>query len=186
MHRYQHDLYFESAVMILALINVGKYLEARSKGKTSEAITKLMDLAPKTALLERDGREVEVPVEQVAVGDIVRVKPGSSIPVDGVILEGSTSVDEAAITGESIPVEKQPGDSVIAATINKAGFVRVKAAKVGDDTTFSPDYPPGGGRKLQQSPHREDRGPDRRGVRAGGYGDCPSDGHCLAGVGSGI
>ncbi|HIS32911.1 MAG TPA: heavy metal translocating P-type ATPase [Candidatus Limivivens intestinipullorum] len=137
VHRYQHDLYFESAVMILALINVGKYLEARSKGKTSEAITKLMDLAPKTALLERDGREVEVPVEQVAVGDIVRVKPGSSIPVDGVILEGSTSVDEAAITGESIPVEKQPGDSVIAATINKAGFVRVKAAKVGDDTTFS-------------------------------------------------
>ena len=125
------------AVMILALINVGKYLEARSKGKTSEAITKLMDLAPKTALLERDGREVEVPVEQVAVGDIVRVKPGSSIPVDGVILEGSTNVDEAAITGESIPVEKQPGDSVIAATINKAGFVRVKAAKVGDDTTFS-------------------------------------------------
>ena len=137
VHRYQHDLYFESAVMILALINVGKYLEARSKGKTSEAITKLMDLAPKTALLERDGREVEVPVEQVAVGDIVRVKPGSSIPVDGVILEGSTNVDEAAITGESIPVEKQPGDSVIAATINKAGFVRVKAAKVGDDTTFS-------------------------------------------------
>ena len=137
VHRYQHDLYFESAVMILALINVGKYLEARSKGKTSEAITKLMDLAPKTALLERDGREVEVPVEQVAVGDIVRVKPGSSIPVDGAILEGSTSVDEAAITGESIPVEKQPGDSVIAATINKAGFVRVKAAKVGDDTTFS-------------------------------------------------
>ncbi len=137
VHRYQHDLYFESAVMILALINVGKYLEARSKGKTSEAINKLMDLAPKTAVVEREGREVEIPVEQVAVGDIVLIKPGVSVPVDGVILDGNTSIDEAAITGESIPVEKQPGDSVIAATMNKAGFVRVKAVKVGDDTTFS-------------------------------------------------
>lgn len=137
VHRYQHDLYFESAVMILALINVGKYLEARSKGKTSEAINKLMDLAPKTAVVEREGRKVEIPVEQVAVGDIVLIKPGVSVPVDGVILDGNTSIDEAAITGESIPVEKQPGDSVIAATMNKAGFVRVKAVKVGDDTTFS-------------------------------------------------
>ena len=137
VHRYQHDLYFESAVMILALINVGKYLEARSKGKTSEAINKLMDLAPKTAVVEREGREVEIPVEQVAVGDIVLIKSGVSVPVDGVILDGNTSIDEAAITGESIPVEKQPGDSVIAATMNKAGFVRVKAVKVGDDTTFS-------------------------------------------------
>ena len=137
MHQYQHDLYFESAVMILALINVGKYLEARSKGKTSEAITKLMNLAPKTAVVEREGRELRIPVEQVAVGDTVIVRPGESIPVDGVILEGSTSVDEAAITGESIPVEKQPGDSVIAATINKAGYVKAKASRVGDDTTFS-------------------------------------------------
>ena len=137
VHRYQHDLYFESAVMILALINVGKYLEARSKGKTSEAINKLMDLAPKTAVVEREGREIEIPVEQVAVGEIVLIKPGSSVPVDGVILEGNTSIDEAAITGESIPVEKQPGDSIIAATMNKAGFVKAKAVKVGDDTTFS-------------------------------------------------
>lgn len=137
VHQYQHDLYFESAVMILALINVGKYLEARSKGKTSEAITKLMNLAPKTAVVEREGRELRIPVEQVVVGDTVVVKPGESIPVDGVILEGSTSVDEAAITGESIPAEKQPGDSVIAATINKAGFVKVRASRVGDDTTFS-------------------------------------------------
>ncbi len=137
VHQYQHDLYFESAVMILALINVGKYLEARSKGKTSEAITKLMNLAPKTAVVEREGREWKIPVEQVAVGDTVVVRPGESIPVDGVILEGSTSVDEAAITGESIPVEKQPGDSVIAATINKAGFVKARASRVGDDTTFS-------------------------------------------------
>ena len=114
VHQYQHDLYFESAVMILALINVGKYLEARSKGKTSEAITKLMDLAPKTAVVEREGREIQIPVEQVAVGDVVIVKPG-----------------------ESIPVEKQPGDSVIAATINKAGYVKAKASRVGNDTTFS-------------------------------------------------
>lgn len=137
VHRYQHDLYFESAVMILALINVGKYLEARSKGKTGEAITKLMDLAPKTAVVEREGQEMEVPVEQVMVGDIVLVKPGLSIPVDGIIVDGSTSVDEAAITGESIPVEKQVGDSVIAATMNKAGFIRVRSTKVGDDTTFA-------------------------------------------------
>lgn len=137
VHQYMHDLYFESAVMILALINVGKYLEARSKGKTSEAITKLMDMAPKTAVVERQGKTVEIPVEQVVKGDLVVVKPGESIPVDGMILEGVTSIDESAITGESIPVEKQPGDSVIAATINKAGYFKAKATKVGDDTTFS-------------------------------------------------
>lgn len=137
VHRYQHDLYFESAVMILALINVGKYLEARSKGKTSEAITRLMDLAPKTAVVIRGGKEERVPVEQVAVGDIVVVKPGESVPVDGVILEGNTSMDEAALTGESIPAEKHPGDSVIAATVNKTGHVKVRAVKVGNDTTFS-------------------------------------------------
>ncbi len=137
VHRYYHDLYFESAAMILALITVGKYLEARSKGKTSEAITKLMDLAPKTATVERGGREAEIPVEQVQAGDIVVVRPGSSIPVDGFIIEGSTSVDEAAITGESIPVLKQVNDTVIAATMNKSGFIRFKATRVGDDTTFS-------------------------------------------------
>lgn len=137
VHRYHMDLYFESAVMILALINVGKYLEAKSKGKTSEAITKLMDLAPKTATVERDGTELEIPVEQVQVGDIVVVRPGQSIPVDGFIQEGTTSVDEAAITGESIPVEKHPSDTVIAATMNKAGFIKLKATRVGNDTTFS-------------------------------------------------
>lgn len=137
VHRYQHDLYFESAVMILALINVGKYLETRSKGKTGEAIRKLMDLAPKTATVIREDREVRIPVEQVVVGDLVIIKPGESVPVDGVILEGNTSMDEAALTGESIPVEKQPGDSVIAASVNKAGYVKVRAAKVGKDTTFS-------------------------------------------------
>ena len=137
VHLYYHDLYFESAAMILALITVGKYLETRSKGKTSEAITKLMDLAPKTAVVERDGREQEIPVEQVVAGDVVIVRPGQNVPVDGFILEGSTSIDEAAITGESIPVHKQEGDTVIAATMNKTGFVKFKATRVGDDTTFS-------------------------------------------------
>lgn len=135
--QYRHDLYFESAVMILAFINVGKYLEARSKGKTSEAIRKLMDMAPKTAVVERDGRQIEIPAEEAVEGDIFVVKPGSSIPADGIIIEGSTSVDEAAITGESIPVEKTVGDTVIAATMNKAGFIRFRGTKVGEDTTFS-------------------------------------------------
>ena len=137
VNRYLHDLYFESAVMILALINIGKYLEARSKGKTSEAINKLMDLAPKTAFVERSGGVVEIPAEEIQIGDILQVKPGSSVPADGVVLEGTTSIDEAAITGESIPVQKMPGDQVIAATMNKTGFFRMKASKVGDDTTFS-------------------------------------------------
>ena len=137
VERYLHDLYFESAVMILALINIGKYLEARSKGKTSQAIEKLMDMAPKTAFVERDGMVLEIPAEESLPGDVLQVKPGSSVPADGVILEGSTSVDQAAITGESIPVQKNPGDSVIAATMNKAGFFRMKATKVGKDTTFA-------------------------------------------------
>ena len=137
VERYLHDLYFESAVMILALINIGKYLEARSKGKTSQAIEKLMDMAPKTAFVERDGMVLEIPAEEILPGDVLQVKPGSSVPADGVILEGSTSVDQAAITGESIPVQKNPGDSVIAATMNKAGFFRMKAMKVGKNTTFA-------------------------------------------------
>ena len=137
VHRYLHDLYFESAVMILALINIGKYLEARSKGKTSEAIQKLIDLAPKTALVERNGQVLEIAAEDVLQGDILQVKPGSSIPADGVVVEGMTSVDEAAITGESMPVEKKAGDTVTAATLNKTGFIRMRAARVGKDTTFS-------------------------------------------------
>lgn len=137
VHRYLHDLYFESAVMILALINIGKYLEARSKGKTSEAIQKLIDLAPKTALVERNGQVLEIAAEDVLRGDILQVKPGSSIPADGVVVEGMTSVDEAAITGESMPVEKKTADTVTAATLNKTGFIRMRAARVGEDTTFS-------------------------------------------------
>ena len=136
VHRYLHDLYFESAVMILALINIGKYLEARSKGKTSEAIQKLIDLAPKTAMVERNGQVVEIAAEDVLIGDVLQVKPGSSIPADGIVVEGMTSVDEAAITGESMPVEKKEGDTVTAATLNKTGFIRMRAVKVGQDTTF--------------------------------------------------
>lgn len=137
VQHYQHDLYFESSVMILALITIGKYLETHSKGKTSEALTHLMDLTPKTAIVERHGQQLELPVEQVLVGDIVLVKPGQRIPVDGIILEGTTSIDQSAITGESLPVEKEPGNQVIAATINKSGFIRFTASKVGNDTTFA-------------------------------------------------
>ena len=135
--KYHMDLYFEGGATILTLITLGKFLEARSKGKTSEAISRLLDLAPKTATVERNGEEMEIPVEQVVMGDIVLVKPGMNIPVDGIVLEGVTSVDQAAITGESIPVHKEAGDSVIGATINKTGFIRIQATKVGDDTTFS-------------------------------------------------
>lgn len=137
VEQYSMDLYFESAGTILTLITLGKYLETKSKGKTSEAITKLMDLAPKTALVLRDGQEVEIPVEQIVTGDVIAVKPGASIPVDGVILEGATSIDESAITGESIPVEKKAGDAVVSATVNKAGAFRFRATKVGEDTTIS-------------------------------------------------
>ncbi|MCF0132540.1 MAG: heavy metal translocating P-type ATPase [Blautia sp.] len=137
VERYYHDLYFESAAMILTLITLGKFLEARSKGKTGEAIKKLMDLAPKTACVERDGQEVPVPVEQVVTGDVIIVRPGEAIPADGYILEGSAGIDESAITGESIPVQKQAGEKVIAATINKTGYIRIKATGVGEETTFS-------------------------------------------------
>lgn len=131
------NLYFESAGTILTLITLGKYLEAKSKGRTTDAIRKLMDLAPKTATVERDGREVEIPAEQVAVGETVFVRPGQRIPVDGTVTEGSSSVDQSAITGESIPAEKNPGDHVTAATINKNGFFKFRAEKVGNDTTLA-------------------------------------------------
>ena len=134
---YAMDLYFESAAMILTLITLGKYLETRSKGKTSDAITKLLDLAPKTAVVMREEKEIEIPIEEVVEGDIIIVKPGQSIPVDGVIIEGNSSVDESALTGESIPVEKSEGDKVIGATINKSGYFKFKALKVGNDTTLS-------------------------------------------------
>ena len=137
VHHYTMDLYFESSAMILALITLGKFLETKSKGKTSEAITKLSHLAPKTATVIRNGEEQEIPVEEVVVGDRIVIKPGQSIPVDGVIIGGSSSVDQSALTGESIPVEKNVGDKVIAASVNKMGSFHMEAQKVGDDTTLA-------------------------------------------------
>ena len=131
------DLYFESAAMILTLVSLGKFLEANAKGKTSQAITKLMNLRPKTALVIRNGNEEEIPVEEIVKGDLILIKPGFSIPVDGIIVEGNSSVDEAAITGESLPVEKTAGDKVVSASINLSGTFTFKAERVGDDTTLS-------------------------------------------------
>ena len=134
---YMMDFYFESAAMILTLITVGKMLEARSKGKTTDALKSLMKLAPKTATVVRDGQEVAVPVEQVAKDDVFVVRPGESIPVDGVVLEGTSAVNESALTGESVPADKTPGDAVSAATVNQSGFLRCRATRVGEDTTLS-------------------------------------------------
>ena len=134
---YAMSLYYEAAVTILALITLGKYLEAISKGKTSQAIKKLMGLAPKTATIVRDGKELVIPIDEVIVGDIVIVKPGEKLPVDGEVIEGATAVDEAMLTGESIPVEKTVGSKVIGASINKTGFIKYKATKVGKDTALS-------------------------------------------------
>ena len=134
---YMMEFYFESAAMILALITVGKMLEARSKGKTTDALKSLMKLAPKTAVLERDGTETTVPIEQVQKDDIFLVRPGENIPVDGVVVEGSSAVNESALTGESIPVDKAPGDGVSAATVNQSGFLKCRATRVGEDTTLS-------------------------------------------------
>ena len=134
---YMMDFYFESAAMILTLITVGKTLEARSKGKTTDALRSLMELAPKTATVERDGAEVTVPVEQVQTGDVFVVRPGERIPVDGVVLAGTSAVNEAALTGESIPADKAPGAAVSAATVNQSGFLKCRATRVGEDTTLS-------------------------------------------------
>ena len=134
---YLHEFYFESAAMILTLITVGKMLEARSKGKTTDALKSLMKLAPKTATLLLEGKEKQVPIEQVKRGDVFIVKPGENVPVDGVVLEGTAAVNESVLTGESIPVDKMPGDNVSAATINQSGFLRCEATRVGEDTTLS-------------------------------------------------
>ena len=137
VHEYAHALYFESAAMILTLVTVGKYLEARSKAKTSDALGKLIDLAPKTAVVVRGGEEATIPAEQVVSGDLIVIRPGEGIPVDGVVTEGTGYVDQSAITGESIPVEKNPGDTVISATINRNGSFRFRASRVGEDTTLA-------------------------------------------------
>ena len=135
--RYSKDIYFESAGTILTLITLGKYLEAKSKGKTSDAISKLINLAPKTAIVIRNNQEVEIKTEDIVLEDIIIIKPGASIPVDGVVIDGSSSVDQSSITGESIPVEKQVGDNVVSGTINKNGILKIKATKVGENTTLS-------------------------------------------------
>lgn len=135
--RYMNEFYFESAAMILTLITVGKMLEARSKGKTTDALKGLMRISPKTAVVLRDGGEVTVAIDEVAKGDVFVVRPGESIPVDGIVLEGTSAVDEAALTGESIPVDKSAGDKVSAATINRSGFIKCEAVRVGEDTTLS-------------------------------------------------
>lgn len=137
VERYSMDIYFESAGTILTLITVGKYLETKSKGKTSDAISKLINLAPKSAIVLREGKEVEIDLEKIVLGDIIVVRPGGSIPVDGVIIEGRGAVDQSSITGESLPVEKTIGDSVVSGTINKNGYLKMKATKVGDNTTLA-------------------------------------------------
>lgn len=137
VNRYRMDLYFESAGTILTLITVGKYLETKSKGKTGDAISKLINLAPKTAILLKDNREIEVNIDEILKEDVVVIKPGRTIPIDGVIIEGKSSIDQSSITGESIPVEKEVGDNVVSGTINKNGYLKVKATKVGEDTTLS-------------------------------------------------
>lgn len=137
VHSYSMDLYFESAAMILTLITLGKFLESRAKGKTSEAISKLIDMAPKTAIIEQNGQQIEVSAETLKKGDIIIVKPGSAVAVDGEIIEGSSYLDQSAITGESVPVKKEVGDKVIGASINKNGYFKFKAEKVGEDTAFS-------------------------------------------------
>jgi len=137
VHQYHMDLYFEGAGMILTLVTLGKLLESRSKGRTGEAVERLLDLAPKTTHVERGGEELEILTEEVLVGDVVVIRPGESIPVDGICIYGNAALDESAVTGESIPVEKNPGDTLIAGTINKTGFIKMEARKVGENTTLA-------------------------------------------------
>lgn len=137
VEKYRHDIYFESAGTILTLITLGKFLETKSKGRTGDAISKLINLAPKTAIVIKDNKEVEVSLEEINVGDIILIRPGGNIPVDGIIIEGESSIDQSSITGESIPVLKTVGKQVVSGTINKNGYLKMKAIKVGDDTTLS-------------------------------------------------
>ena len=137
VHKYSMDLYFESAGTILTLITIGKYLETKSKGKTKDAISKLINLAPKTSIVIRENKEIEINTEEIVQGDIIVIKPGTNIPVDGVVIEGNSYIDQSSITGESIPVEKNIGDNVVSGTINKNGYLKIKAIKVGEDTTLA-------------------------------------------------
>lgn len=137
VEKYSMDIYFESAGTILTLITFGKYLEAKSKGKTSEAISKLLNLTPKTAIVIRDGKEIEIKTENIIEGDIVIIKPGTSIPVDGIVIEGNSAIDQSSITGESVPVQKTVGNNIVSGTINKNGYLKIRATKVGDNTTLA-------------------------------------------------
>jgi Cu2+-exporting ATPase len=137
LHSLTHQLYFESAAMILGLITLGKMLESKAKGKTTNALKSLMDLSPKTATVIRDGKEITLPVNEVVIGDIFTVRPGEKIPVDAVVIEGFSAVDESALTGESIPIDKTVNDKVSAATINQSGFLKCRAVRVGEDTAIS-------------------------------------------------
>ena len=179
------EFYFESAAMILTLITVGKMLEARSKGKTTDALKSLMKLAPKTATLLQDGAEVTVPIEQVQKEDIFVVRPGENIPVDGIVLEGSSAVNESALTGESIPVDKAVGDKVSAATTNQSGYLQCRATRVGEDTTLAQIIQHGQRCRRHQSPHCKDRRYRIRLFRACGHQHCGGHHPCLAAAGAG-
>lgn len=137
VQNFSMDIYFESAGTILTLITVGKYLETKSKGKTGDAISKLINLAPKTAIVIKDDKECEIKLEDIILGDIIIIKPGMSIPVDGKVIYGESSVDQSSITGESIPVEKKVGDSVVSGTVNKNGYLKIEATRVGENTTLA-------------------------------------------------
>ena len=164
---YMHEFYFESAAMILTLITVGKMLEARSKGRTTDALKSLMKLAPKTATIIRDGMEAEVSIDQVRKGDVFVVRPGENIPVDGMVIDGSSAVNESALTGESIPVDKEVGDTVSAATLNHSGFLRCEATRWGGYDPF-PDHSDGQRRGSHQSAYCQGGRPGIRRFRAGG------------------
>ena len=172
---YMHELYFESAAMILTLITVGKLLEAISKGRTTDALKGLMKLAPKTAVVKRDGEEVTVPIEQVHKGDYFVVHPGDSIPVDGIIVEGTTAVNEAALTGESLPVDKAEGDKVSAATVNQLGYIVCEATRVGEDTTLSRIIKMVGDAAATKAPIAKVAAEGFRCVRSGCNRDCRCD-----------
>ncbi len=177
---YMHEFYFESAAMILTLITVGKMLEARSKGKTTDALKSLMKLAPKTAVILENGEEKTVPIDHVQTGDVFVVRPGENIPVDGIVLEGHSAVNEAALTGESIPADKAEGDKVSAATVNQSGFLKCRATRVGEDTTLSQIIQMVSDAAATKGAHREGGGQGFRRLRAGGHCHFRRDDPCMA------
>ena len=183
---YMDEFYFESAAMILTLITVGKLLEAHSKGKTTDALKSLMALAPETATVIRDGKEVKIPAAQVRKGDVFVVRPGQSIPVDGIVLDGASAVNEAALTGESVPVDKAPGDGVSAATVNCSGFLRCEATRVGEGHHAQPDHPYGFRRGGDESADCQNGGQGCGRVRPGSHFHRACDNDRLAAAGPGI